>query len=327
MMNLVGIIIEFLSIMLAGVFSGFLGSLTGLGGGTILVPMLTLFYGIPIIFATGASLISTIATSDGSASAYTKEKIANVNLSISLEMATTGGAIVGSFVAIYMYAHSLSWIVYITFGAVLLFSLYPAVKKIHSEIPKKSKPDWSTRFFKLTGSYFDEHLKRTIKYQGSRWYLGETIMFFAGFFSGLLGIGSGALKVLGMDWALNLPMKVTTTTSNFMIGITAATSSTIYWYAGFIQPMIAAATALGVLVGAYYGSKVLVKISNEDIRLIFFSILIFLGLDMIFSGLNKINIVLVNSVFQFSVAATVAALTIILLFFHNKKAVKRGHGK
>ena len=327
MMNLVGIIIEFLSIMLAGVFSGFLGSLTGLGGGTILVPMLTLFYGIPIIFATGASLISTIATSDGSASAYTKEKIANVNLSISLEMATTGGAIVGSFVAIYMYAHSLSWIVYITFGAVLLFSLYPAVKKIHSEIPKKSKPDWSTRFFKLTGSYFDEHLKRTIKYQGSRWYLGETIMFFAGFFSGLLGIGSGALKVLGMDWALNLPMKVTTTTSNFMIGITAATSSTIYWYAGFIQPMIAAATALGVLIGAYYGSKVLVKISNEDIRLIFFSILIFLGLDMIFSGLNKINIVLVNSVFQFSVAATVAALTIIMLFFHNKKAVKRGHGK
>ena len=201
MMNIVGIIIEFLSIMLAGVFSGFLGSLTGLGGGTILVPMLTLFYGIPIIFATGASLISTIATSDGSASAYTKEKIANVNLSISLEMATTGGAIVGSFVAIYMYAHSLSWIVYITFGAVLLFSLYPAVKKIHSEIPKKSKPDWSTRFFRLTGSYFDEHLKRTIKYQGSRWYLGETIMFFAGFFSGLLGIGSGALKVLGMDWA------------------------------------------------------------------------------------------------------------------------------
>ncbi|MFG1460397.1 MAG: sulfite exporter TauE/SafE family protein [Thermoplasmataceae archaeon] len=327
MMNLVEIIIEFLSIMLAGVFSGFLGSLTGLGGGTILVPMLTLFYGIPIIFATGASLISTIATSDGSASAYTKEKIANVNLSISLEMATTGGAIVGSFVAIYMYAHSLSWVVYITFGAVLLFSLYPAVKKIHSEIPKKSKPDWSTRFFKLTGSYFDEHLKRTIKYQGSRWYLGETIMFFAGFFSGLLGIGSGALKVLGMDWALNLPMKVTTTTSNFMIGITAATSSTIYWYAGFIQPMIAAATALGVLVGAYYGSKVLVKISNEDIRLIFFSILIFLGLDMIFSGLNKINIVLVNSVFQFSVAATIAVMTIILLFFHNKKAVKRRHVK
>ncbi|MCL5804121.1 MAG: sulfite exporter TauE/SafE family protein [Candidatus Thermoplasmatota archaeon] len=327
MMNLVGIIIEFLSIMLAGVFSGFLGSLTGLGGGTILVPMLTLFYGIPIIFATGASLISTIATSDGSASAYTKEKIANVNLSISLEMATTGGAIVGSFVAIYMYAHSLSWIVYITFGAVLLFSLYPAIKKIHSEIPKKSKPDWSTRFFRLTGSYFDEHLKRTIKYQGSRWYLGETIMFFAGFFSGLLGIGSGALKVLGMDWALNLPMKVTTTTSNFMIGITAATSSTIYWYAGFIQPMIAAATALGVLVGAYYGSKVLVKISNKDIRLIFFSILIFLGLDMIFSGLNKINIVLVNSVFQFSVAAAVAALTIILLFFHNKRGVKRRHGK
>ena len=327
MMNLIEIIIEFLSIMLAGVFSGFLGSLTGLGGGTILVPMLTLFYGIPIIFATGASLISTIATSDGSASAYTKEKIANVNLSISLEMATTGGAIVGSFVAIYMYAHSLSWVVYITFGAVLLFSLYPAVKKIHSEIPKKSKPDWSTRFFKLTGSYFDEHLKRTIKYQGSRWYLGETIMFFAGFFSGLLGIGSGALKVLGMDWALNLPMKVTTTTSNFMIGITAATSSTIYWYAGFIQPMIAAATALGVLVGAYYGSKVLVKISNEDIRLIFFSILIFLGLDMIFSGLNKINIVLVNSVFQFSVAATIAVMTIILLFFHNKKAVKRRHDK
>lgn len=324
MLNFIGILIRFFSIMLAGVFSGFLGSLTGLGGGTILVPVLTLFYGIPIIFATGASLISTIATSDGSASAYTKEKIANVNLSISLEMATTGGAIVGSFVAIYMYAHSLSWIVYVIFGSVLLFSLYPAVKKLHSEIPKKTKPDWSTKFFKLSGSYFDERLKRTINYEGSRWYLGETIMFFAGFFSGLLGIGSGALKVLGMDWALNLPMKVTTTTSNFMIGITAATSSTIYWYAGFIQPMIAAATAIGVLIGAYYGSKVLVRISNENIRLIFFSVLIFLGLDMIFSGLDKINLVFVDTVFQFSFAAVVAVITILLLFFHEKIIPKGG---
>ncbi len=327
MLNLIGIIIRFFTIILAGIFSGFLGSLTGLGGGTILVPMLTLFYGVPIIFATGASLISTIATSDGSASAYTKEKIANVNLSISLEVATTGGAIVGSFVAIYMYAHALSWIVYIIFGSVLLFSLYPAVKKIHSEIPKKTKPDWSTKFFKLTGSYFDEHLNRTVKYQGSRWYLGETIMFFAGFFSGLLGIGSGALKVLGMDWALNLPMKVTTTTSNFMIGITAATSSTIYWYAGFIQPLIAAATAIGVLIGAYYGSKVLVRISNENIRLIFFSILIFLGLDMIFSGFNKINLILVDADFQFVVATLVAAMTILLLIFREKIKPREVHKK
>jgi uncharacterized membrane protein YfcA len=319
MLTLIFTLIKFLTIISAGVIAGFIGSLTGLGGGTILVPLLTLFYGVPVIFATGASLVSTIATSDGSASAYTREKIANVNLSISLEIATTAGAIVGSLVAIYIYAHSLSWIIYIVFGIVLLFSLIPTIKKIAFETPKFVPPDWTTKFFKLSGSYYDERLKKRIDYHGVRWYLGEVIMFFAGFFSGLLGIGSGALKVLGMDWALNLPMKVTTTTSNFMIGITAATSSSIYWYAGFIQPFIAASTAIGVLIGAFFGAKVLIKVTNKDIRWIFFSLLMFLGLDMIFTGFNKINIYIVSVTFQFFLAVGISIVLILLLYVLMKK--------
>ncbi len=152
---------------------------------------------------------------------------------------------------VFIDRHALIWVVYVIFGLVLLFSLIPTIRKIGAEVPPEMPPDWTTRVFQLTGQYYDEHLKQTVKYKGVRWWLGEIVMFFAGFVSGLLGIGSGALKVLGMDWAMNLPMKVTTTSSNFMIGITAATGSSIYWYEGYINVFIAAATAIGVLIGAF----------------------------------------------------------------------------
>ena len=145
-------------------------------------------------------------------------------------------------------------------------------------------------------------------------------MFFAGFVSGLLGIGSGALKVLGMDWAMNLPMKVTTTSSNFMIGITAATGSSIYWYEGYINLFIAAATAIGVLIGAFFGAKVLVKISNENIRWIFFAILSFLGFDMVFKGLHLINFIITFSLMiQFFISIIISIVLISLLYYNSKR--------
>ncbi len=270
----------------ASILSGFLGALVGLGGGTFLVPIYTLFLGIPIAYATGASLISTIATSSGSASAYVRDRITNVRIGMGLEIATTTGAIIGSLVAVWIYAHHLASIIYIVFGVVLLMQIYFQLERSKFELPKPMKPDWTTRVFQLHGEYYDEALGQLVKYYGVRWWLGESIMFFAGLLSGLLGIGSGALKVLGMDWAMNLPMKVSTTTSNFMIGVTAATGSAIYWFHGLIQPILAGFTAVGVLIGSMIASKILPRVTNRTIRYIFTAILAFLGIEMVLRGLG-----------------------------------------
>jgi len=279
-------IIFILSLLLSSIIAGFIGSLTGLGGATVLVPIYTLFLSIPLEYATGASLISTIATSSGAASAYIKDRITNVRIGMGLEIATTSGAIIGSLLAHYIYEHQLVFILFIIFGIVILASVYPQLKKASLELPKPMDPDWTTRVFKLYGKYYDYALKREVEYYGVRWWLGEIIMFFAGMISGLLGIGSGALKVIGMDWAMNLPIKVSTTTSNFMIGVTAATSSSLYWVFGYIQPVMAGITAIGVLIGSFTGSKILPKIRNVRLRIIFMLILIFLGIEMIIRGVE-----------------------------------------
>ena len=318
------LLLRFISILGGGVMAGILGSLTGLGGATVLVPLLSLFYGIPIIYATGASLISTIATSAGSASGYTKHKIANVKIGVGLEIATTAGAIVGSLTVVEVNHDHATWIIYIIFGIVLLGSLIPTIQRGQSEEPLKKPSDWSTKLFQLAGEYYDSKLKKKISYAGIRWWLAEIIMFFAGVISGLLGIGSGALKVLGMDWAMNLPMKVTTTTSNFMIGITAATGSSIYWYEGYIQLFIAAATAIGVVIGAYVGSKILLKITNKNVRWIFFSILSFLGVEMLLKGLDLSGALVIAFIYEV-VISVVIAIAMISGLYMKKVRDERGN--
>ncbi len=312
-------IFNFFLIMIGGFSAGLLGSLTGLGGGTVLVPLLTIFYGVPIIYATGASLVSTIATSAGSASAYVKERISNVKIGIGLEVATTAGAIIGSLLAVFVYTHNLEWIIYVLFGAVLLFSLYPTAEKGRHEIPPLKKPDWTTRLFQMTGIYYDARLKKDVQYNGVKWWAGEIVMLFAGIISGLLGIGSGAMKVLGMDWAMNLPMKVTTTTSNFMVGITAATGSSIYWYAGYIQVFIAAATAIGVLAGSFVGTKILVRMSNKNIRWLFFAVLSFLGVEMLLKGLAANGMLITSAGTRLAVSGVVSVILISGLFLLIRK--------
>ena len=307
-------LLKFIEIVAGGIIAGIIGSVTGLGGGAVLVPILTLFYGVPIIFATGASLISTIATSAGSAGTYTKKKIANVKIGVGLEVATTLGAIVGSLTVTVVYKYSLEWVLYLLFGIVILTSIVPTINRGKYEGTKVVKPDFTSRIFQLQGKYYDQNQKKSVEYIGIRWWLGEIIMFFAGMLSGLLGIGSGALKVLGMDWAMNLPMKVTTTTSNFMIGITAATSSSIYWYNGFIQFYLAAATAIGVLIGAIIGSKILLKISNKDVRWVFFAILSYLGVEMALEGLRKGTFISLSGLDRFYIAIVISAILIVSLY-------------
>ena len=274
----------FIALLLAGFAAGIVGSMSGLGGGVVVVPALTLLFGIPLEYAAGASLVSTIATSSGAASAYVKDRLSNIRIGMSLEVATTLGAIAGSLIAAYIYAKGISSYLFITFGIVLLLSLYPTYKEYKRTHRKKMYKDWSTDFFQLSGSYYDKAEKKTIKYSGYKWWLGELVSGGGGLMSGLLGIGGGVLKVMGMNRGMKLPMKVTTSTSNFMIGVTAATSSAIYWALGYIQPFIVAPVVIGILAGAYLGSKLLEKTASQKIRLLFLILLGVIAVQMILRG-------------------------------------------
>ena len=278
------VLVYFIALLLAGFAAGIVGAMSGLGGGVVIIPILTLLLGIPLEYAAGASLISTIATSSGAASAYVKDKLANIKIGMSLEIATTLGAIIGSLLAAYAYANGLSKWLFVLFGVVLLLSLYPTYKEYMKVRRKRINRDWSTELFQLSGSYYDKAKKRTIRYSGYRWWLGEAIMGCAGLISGLLGIGSGVLKVMGMDWGMRLPMKVTTSTSNFMIGVTAVTGGAIYWALGYIQPFMVAPVVIGILFGAYCGSKILQKTPGRSVRLLFLILLAIIGIEMVLRG-------------------------------------------
>ncbi len=271
-------ILEFTSLVWIGSFlAGFLGSLTGLGGGVVIVPLLTLVFGVDIRYAIGASLVSVIATSAGAASAYVKEGFSNIRIGVFLEIATTFGALFGAFLASRLYT---SWLA-IIFGLVLLHSSYLTLRPKRGT-PYTEHPDPLATRLRLDSSYptpagpssYHVHAVPT----------GFGLMFTAGALSGLLGIGSGAVKVLAMDHFMRIPFKVSTTTSNFMIGVTAAASVGIYLSRGYIDPGLAMPVMLGVLSGSMTGARLLVRTSTHSLRLLFSIVLIFLAIEMIYNG-------------------------------------------
>ena len=262
--------------------AGMLGSLVGLGGGVLIVPLLTLAFGLPIYFAIGASIISVIATSSGAAAAYVRDHLTNLRVGMFLELGTTTGAITGAFLAALLVPNLL----FVLFGIILLVSAVPLIFKLGEELPKGVKNDRLANWLNLSSTYPDRRLGGTVAYQVTRTPLGLVLMYVAGIISGLLGIGSGTFKVLAMDTAMRLPMKVSTTTSNFMIGVTAAASAGIYFSRGDIPPLIAAPVALGVLLGALIGSRVLTKLSNRTLRLIFLPVLVIIAIQMVLRGIG-----------------------------------------
>ncbi|WP_376795081.1 sulfite exporter TauE/SafE family protein [Thermogemmatispora sp.] len=264
------------------VVAGLLGSLIGLGGGVLIVPLLTLVFGLPISFAIGASIISVIATSSGAAAAYVRDRITNMRVGMFLELATTTGAISGAFLAGLLAPGVLG----VIFGFILLLSALPTLFKMGEELPSGVQNDWLARRLNLASSYPDEHLGHEVSYQVTRTPLGLILMYLAGVISGLLGIGSGAFKVLAMDVVMRLPLKVSTTTSNFMIGVTAAASAGIYFARGDIPPLVAAPVALGILLGALIGSRLLSRLSNRVIRLVFLPVIVATAVEMILHGLG-----------------------------------------
>ncbi len=269
-----------LLIFIGAIAAGLLGSLVGLGGGVLIVPLLTLVFGFPIYFAIGASIISVIATSSGAAAAYVKDHMTNLRVGMFLELATTTGAICGAFLAGLLAPGLLS----VIFGIILLISAAPLVFKLGEELPSGVKNDRWANWLRLNGSYPDHHLHQDVSYQVTRTPIGLAMMYVAGLISGLLGIGSGTFKVLALDAAMRLPMKVSTTTSNFMIGVTAAASAGIYFSRGDIPPLIAAPVALGILIGALVGARLLAHLSNRLLRIIFLAVIVVAAVEMVLHG-------------------------------------------
>ncbi|HVP54953.1 MAG TPA: sulfite exporter TauE/SafE family protein [Candidatus Eisenbacteria bacterium] len=257
--------------------AGFLGALTGLGGGVVIVPLLALVFHVDIRYAIGASLISVIATSSGAAAAFVREGYSNIRVGMFLEIATTIGAIVGAMIATYVTTSTIG----IVFGLVLLYSAFLSSRP-QPNVPVDASPDRFATALKLNGTYPVGNELRP--YTVHRIPLGFSLMFGAGTLSGLLGIGSGALKVIAMDQAMRIPFKVSTTTSNFMIGVTAAASAGIYLSRGYVDPGIAMPVMLGVLAGSLMGARVLVRARTKWLRLVFSVVIVVLGLEMIYNG-------------------------------------------
>ena len=270
----------FILVFLASFGAGIVGSLVGLGGGVFVVPLLTLVFGLGIHEAAGASIVSVIATSSGAAAAYVRDRITNLRVGMFLEIATTLGALSGALLA----TRIAPGILFVVFGVVLLISALPLLVKIGEELPIGVKNDRYAETLSLAGSYPDTKLGQEVSYQVSRVPAGFSMMYIAGLISGLLGIGSGVFKVLAMDTAMRLPMKVSTTTSNFMIGVTAAASAGIYFQRGYINPIVSAPVALGVLAGAMLGAKTISKLSNNFLRKIFIPFLIIIAAEMLIRG-------------------------------------------
>ena len=268
-------------LFVTSVLAGFLGSLTGLGGGVVIVPVLALLFKVDIRYAIGASLVSVIATSSGAAIAYVREGLSNIRIGMFLEVATTLGALLGAYLTAKVSSH---WIA-IVFGAVLLYSAAASFRRKEERVAAAAQiANPLAEKLELSGTYPGPHGRE--RYTAQHVPLGFGIMFGAGTLSGLLGIGSGAVKVLAMDQAMKLPFKVSTTTSNFMIGVTAAASAGIYLSRGYIDPGIAMPVMLGVLAGSVVGTHLLIKARVTTLKVLFALVIAALGCEMIYSGIT-----------------------------------------
>jgi uncharacterized membrane protein YfcA len=278
------VIVSSIVLFLISIFAGTLGAILGLGGGIVIIPTLTLFYGVDIRYAIGASIVSIIATSSGAAASYVRDHMTNVKLAIFLEVGTTIGAATGAVLAGLVNTQFL----FILFALTMFQSAWSMWKKArfggHEQLAATSHP-WSISLG-LNSSYPDSATQSEISYQVENVPIGLAMMLLAGLLSGLLGIGSGVLKVLAMDTAMKLPIKVSSATSNFMIGVTAAASAGAYFMRGEIIPAIAAPVAVGVLVGSWVGARIMVRLPAQRIRQAFVIVLLIVGCQMITKGLG-----------------------------------------
>lgn len=271
------VIILFLSIL-----AGVIGSMLGLGGGIIIVPSLTLLMGLDIHAAVAASAVSIIATSTGAAVAYLHDRITNTRVAMFLEVGTTFGALSGAFLASVLNS---KWL-FMFFGILMAYSAWSMYRARKNETPEGVEPDWLARRLQLDGAYYDQALDRTVDYHVTNSLPGLFLMYLSGGLAGMLGIGGGAFKVLAMDQVMRMPIKVSTATSNFMIGVTAAASSAVYFARGDVEPLVAGPVALGVLLGALVGTRLMVRLKGSQIRTLFIPVLLWVAVQMFVKGVQ-----------------------------------------
>jgi uncharacterized membrane protein YfcA len=271
-----------LILLLVGLMAGIFGAILGIGGGMIITPVLTVAMGLDIKYAIGASIIAVIATSSGATIAYLKDEMLNLRVAMFLEIATTVGAIVGAI----MTGMFNSTVLFVLFGSFLVFSswnMYRKLRKGGSEEGSTTNDRLANKL-NLNGSYYDKAMKKQVDYQVEKVPAGSAVMFGAGFASGLLGIGSGAFKVMAMDNIMKMPLKPSSATSNLMMGVTAAASAMVYFFNGSIHADIAGPLAIGILFGAQIGSRIMQRLQPRWIRMIFIPVLLYMGLQMILKG-------------------------------------------
>lgn len=275
---------SFVLFFFTAIVAGFVGAMSGMGGGIVLIPVLT-FCGLDIKHAIAISIVSVIATSSGSASAYVRDRITNLKVGMFLEMFTIIGALVGASLTVISAQRPL----FILFGLVLLVCWGSLLAQQHERWRPVSHRDGFSRWLELEGKYYDHATGSDISYRGTRAYVGGPLMFGAGLVSGILGIGAGALKVLILDVVMGLPAKVSTTTSNLIIGVTALAGASVYLAAGLIDPGLAAPVILGIVVGAFLGTRVLNRLTNQAVRRFFLVLLFVLGAEMLVRGIRGVG--------------------------------------
>lgn len=275
-------VVTFIEIFLIGIAAGVIGSILGLGGGIIIVPALTLGFDMSIRTAVAASTVSIIATSTGAAVAYLRDRLTNTRVAIWLEMGTSIGALSGALIAGFMNQR----VLFVMFGLLLSYSAYNMFRTRKAEHAVQVVPDALSRKLRLGGSYYDMALGQQVDYQVTRTIPGLVIMVFSGAAAGLLGIGAGIFKVPAMDQVMGMPFKASTATSNFMIGVTAASGAVVYFARGDVEPLVAGPVVLGVLLGAILGARLMVRMKAAKIRLFFIPVLVYTAFHMFYRGVK-----------------------------------------
>ena len=272
----------------AAILAGFLGALFGIGGGMIIVPVLTVFMGIPIHEGIAISIVSVIATSNAGGSSYVEQRITNIELAMFLEVTTTAGALVGSFLALILQ----SWMLFLIFVILLAYIAITSFKTRRSDeahIAKgdfaKVKQDRLAKYLNLVGSYYDASERKDVQYAVTRAPEGSLVASLAGVVSGLLGVGGGIIKVSAMNIFMNVPMKAAVATSKFMIGVTAATGALLFFLAGLIDPYVIAPIVLGTTLGATVGTWVMPRVKSSALKVAFGCLVIYLAYTMLAQGL------------------------------------------
>lgn len=272
--------------LVVALLSGFVGSLAGLGGGVVLIPIFVVFFQVPFVVAVGASAISVLATSTTTGAAYVHDHLTDLRIGNFLQIATVPGALVGATITVLIAHSGLVPILLILLGGVLVLPVPGAFARHREELPPPVTPDSLSKTLRLRGAYFDRNLDHPVTYEGEHTVPALEVMFGAGLVAGMFGIGSGVLNVIALDRSLRLPMKVSTATSNFMIGVTATAGISVLLVAGYINPVIAATVALGTIPGAYLGSRLLPRLSNRAVRWTFIPILVALAVELVVRGVS-----------------------------------------